>query len=172
MPIAKRSIAEFVGTFWLVFGGCGSAVLSAGVSRPGDRLSGSSPGLRPDRPDHGLCHRPHLRLPPQPGRLGGPVGRQAVPRSRTWFPTSSPRWPAVSPPPRSCTLIASGKAGFSLSGGFASNGYGDHSPGGYTLTGLLGRRGGPDLHVPDGHPGRHRQAGAAAASPPSPSAWA
>ena len=79
MPLTKRVSAEFIGTFWLVFGGCGSAVLSAAFPEVGIGFLGVGAGLRADRADHGLRHRAHLRLPPQPGRLARAVGRRALP---------------------------------------------------------------------------------------------
>ena len=61
MPLSKRALAEFFGTFWLVFGGCGSAVLAAGFSHS----ASSSPGvarLWPHGADHGVRHRTRFRL--------------------------------------------------------------------------------------------------------------
>ena len=77
MPLSKRAAAEFVGTFWLVFGGCGSAVLSAGLSPVGNRFPGRRTGLWPYRADHGFRHRPYFRLSPQPGGIGRIDGGQA-----------------------------------------------------------------------------------------------
>ena len=131
MPLSKRAAAEFFGTFWLVFGGCGSAVLAAGVPSR-HRLRRRRLRLRTHRPHHGLRHRPHLRLPSQPRRLHRPRRRQALPRLRT---SRLHRRPG----PRShrasgvLYVIASGNSTFSLAGGFASNGYADHSPEHYSL---------------------------------------
>jgi aquaporin Z len=128
---AKLS-AEFVGTFWLVLGGCGSAVLAAAFPDVGIGLLGVSLafGLTvvsgayafgPISGGHfnpavsvGLCvggrFPAALLLPYVVAQiLGGIVGAGVL------------------------YLIASGRADFSLAGGFASNGYGAHSPGGYSL---------------------------------------
>ena len=75
----KKYGAEFFGTFWLVLGGCGSAVLAAAFPERGHRAARRLAGLRPHGAHHGLRHRAHLRLPPQPGRVGGPVGRRPLP---------------------------------------------------------------------------------------------
>ncbi len=82
MPLSKRAAAEFFGTFWLVFGGCGSAVLAAGVPS-GHRLRRRRLRLRTHCPHHGLRHRPHLRLPFESRRLDRPRRRQALPGIRT-----------------------------------------------------------------------------------------
>ncbi len=81
MPIGKRAAAEFFGTFWLVFGGCGSAVLAAGVPHVGIGYAGRRPCLRPDGHDHGLRHRPYFGLPPEPGSQPRTGRRQALPAS-------------------------------------------------------------------------------------------
>ena len=70
----RRAAAEFLGTFWLVFGGCGSAVLAAAFPQLGHRLPRRGAGLRPDGADHGVRHRAHLRLPSQPGGLCRALG--------------------------------------------------------------------------------------------------
>ena len=64
----------------------------------------------------------------------GLVGRRALPGRRASCPTSSPRWSGAVARGGVLYVIASGKAGFDArAGGFASNGYGEHSPGGYSL---------------------------------------
>ncbi len=107
----KKYGAEFFGTFWLVLGGCGSAVLAAAFPDVGIGLLGVVAGLRPDRADHGLRHRAHLRLPPQSGGLDRPVGRRPLSRQANCCPTSSRRSWAASSPGGVLYLIASGKAG-------------------------------------------------------------
>jgi len=136
----NKLIAEFFGTFWLVFGGCGSAVLAAkflategatpinlGIGLVGVSLAfglslltmayaiGHISGchLNP-AVSLGLCVVGRFKVAELPGYLvaqvlGGIAGAAVL------------------------YLIASGQPGFSLAGGFASNGYGEHSPGGYSM---------------------------------------
>ena len=59
----RKLIAEAIGTFWLTFGGCGSAVIAAGFPQVGIGLLGVSLAFGPDSAHHGLCHRPYLRVP-------------------------------------------------------------------------------------------------------------
>src|SRR5262249_4056359 len=61
MDMPRRLGAEFFGTFWLTFAGCGSAVLAAGFPTLGHRIPRGQLRLRADRADNGLCGRPHLR---------------------------------------------------------------------------------------------------------------
>ena len=63
----KKHFAELIGTFWLVLGGCGSAVLAAAFPDVGIGLLGRFAGVRLDRPDHGLRDRAHLGLPSESG---------------------------------------------------------------------------------------------------------
>jgi len=133
--LAKLS-AEFLGTFWLVLGGCGSAVLAAAFPQVGIGLLGVSLAfgltvltgaysLGPVSGGHfnpavsvGLCaggRFPANQLAPYVvAQVAGAIFGAAV-----------------------LYVIASGKADFSLAAGFASNGYGEHSPGGYTLLAAL-----------------------------------
>jgi hypothetical protein len=78
MNLSKSLLAEFFGTAWLVFGGCGAAVLAAGLPRSRHRFCRCRPGLRPHPAHHGLRHRPHLRMPPQSRRLRRPRSGQAL----------------------------------------------------------------------------------------------
>jgi aquaporin Z len=132
MTLSKRALAEFIGTFWLVLGGCGSAVLAAAFPALGIGLAGVSLafGLTVLTMAYAVGHISGCHLNPAVS-----VGLWAGGR----FPTSelAPYIVAqvIGAVVGAGTLyvIASGKAGFSLSGGLASNGYADHSPGGYTL---------------------------------------
>lgn len=132
MSLRKKAVAEFFGTFWLVFGGCGSAVLAAAFPNLGIGFIGVALafGLTVLTMAYAIghisgCHlNPALSFGLLAGKrfsagdliaylfaqlLGGMAGAGVL------------------------YLIASGKAGFDLAGGFASNGYGAHSPGGYSI---------------------------------------
>ncbi|WP_263365673.1 aquaporin Z [Edaphobacter bradus] len=132
MPLSKRAVAEFFGTFWLVFGGCGSAVLAAAFPSLGIGFVGVAFafGLTVLTMAFAIGHISGCHLNPAVS-VGLVVGKR--------FPISElPAYvvaQVVGAIAASGVLyvIASGKAGFSLSGGFASNGYADHSPGGYSL---------------------------------------
>lgn len=132
----KRYVAETFGTFWLVFGGCGSAVLSAAFPEVGIGLLGVSLAF-------GLTV---LTMAYAIGHISGCHLNPAV-SIGLW---AGGRFPANQLLPYivaqviggvlaggALYLIASGKAGFELSAGFASNGYGAHSPGGYSLAAAL-----------------------------------
>ncbi|MBF0538309.1 MAG: aquaporin Z [Nitrospirae bacterium] len=135
MTLAKKLVAEFIGTFWLVLGGCGSAVLAAAFQNLGIGFVGVSLafGLTVLTMAFAIGHISGCHLNPavsiglwSGGRFsanevvpyiiaqvaGGIVGATVL------------------------YLIATGKAGFEI-GGFASNGYGAHSPGGYGLIAAL-----------------------------------
>jgi aquaporin Z len=137
MTLAKRGIAEFIGTFWLVLGGCGSAVLAAAFPDLGIGLLGVSLafGLTVLTMAYAIGHISGCHLNPAVS-LGLWAGKR--------FPASELIMYIVAQVLGAIVgalilyLIASGKAGFSLSGGLASNGYADHSPGGYSLiSGLI-----------------------------------
>jgi len=132
----KQYGAEFIGTFWLVLGGCGSAVLAAAFPEVGIGLLGVSFAF-------GLTV---LTMAYTIGHISGCHLNPAV-SIGLW---AGGRFPASKLLPYIIAqvlggvvaggilyLIASGKAGFDPSTGFASNGYGDHSPGGYSLIAAL-----------------------------------
>jgi len=136
MSLGKRTLAEFLGTFWLVFGGCGAAVLDAAFPNLGIGFLGVALafGLTVLTMVYAIGHISGCHLNPAIS-LGLVVGKR--------FPASDliPYWIAQVLGAISAggvlLVIASGKAGFSVTGGFASNGYADHSPGGYSLTACL-----------------------------------
>ena len=136
MSLTKRSIAEFIGTFWLVFGGCGSAVLAAAFPELGIGFAGVALafGLTVLTMAYAIGHISGCHLNPAVS-IGLTAGKR--------FPASELPAYIVAQVLGGIAaagvlfVIASGKAGFSLAGGFASNGYADHSPGGYSLMACL-----------------------------------
>ncbi|SHN40190.1 aquaporin Z [Duganella sacchari] len=128
--------AEFFGTFWLVLGGCGSAVLAAAFPGLGIGFTGVSLafGLTVLTMAYAIGHISGCHLNPAVS-----IGLWAGGR----FPANKLLPYIVAQVLGGIVaggvlyLIASGKAGFDLAGGFASNGYGEHSPGGFSLTAAL-----------------------------------
>jgi aquaporin Z len=124
--------AEAFGTFWLVFGGCGSAVLAAGFPKVGIGLAGVSLafGLTVLTMAYAIGHVSGCHLNPAVS-LGLAVGRRFPARELPAYVAAQIAGAILA----SATLyaIASGAEGFSLAGGFASNGFGEHSPGGYSM---------------------------------------
>lgn len=132
MPLRNKLAAEFVGTFWLVFGGCGSAVIAAAFPDVGIGLLGVSLafGLTVVTMAYAIGHVSGCHLNPAVS-LGLVVGGRH-PASELG-PYIAAQVVGAIAAAAVLYLIASGKAGFDVSAGFASNGYGEHSPGGYSL---------------------------------------
>jgi len=132
MPLVKRISAEFLGTLWLVLGGCGSAVLAAGFPSLGIGFAGVSLafGLTVLTMAYAIGHISGCHLNPAVS-----VGLWAGKRfpANELLPYIVAQVAGAIAGAGILYVIASGKAGFSLTGGFASNGYDAHSPGGYTL---------------------------------------
>jgi aquaporin Z len=136
MPLSKRAIAEFIGTFWLVFGGCGSAVLAAAFPNFGIGFVGVAFafGLTVLTMAYAIGHVSGCHLNPAVS-----VGLVVAKR----FPASDLVAYVIAQVAGAIAgsavlyLIASGKPGFSLAAGFASNGYDLHSPGGYSMVACL-----------------------------------
>ncbi len=145
MSLAKRCIAEFIGTFWLVFGGCGSAVLAASFTAEGARLNGNTAfplgigllgvslafGLTVMTMAYAIGHISGCHLNPAvsvglwagkrfpAGDLPGYIIAQILGAIAAAFVLA---------------MIATGKPGFDVvRSGFACNGFSEHSPGGYSL---------------------------------------
>ena len=136
MLLSKKLMAEFIGTFWLVLGGCGSAVLAAGFPELGIGFVGVSLafGLTVLTMAYAIGHISGCHLNPAVSLGLWSGGR---------FPTSE-LLPYIIAQVLGgifgaliLYVIASGAAGFDASAGFASNGYGEHSPGGYSLASAL-----------------------------------
>jgi aquaporin Z len=132
----KKYIAEFVGTFWLVLGGCGSAVLAAAFPDVGIGLLGVSLafGLTVLTMAYAIGHVSGCHLNPAVS-IGLWAGGRFNSRELAPYIIAQVSGGVVAG--GVLYLIASGQEGFKLSGGFASNGFGDHSPGGYSLSAAL-----------------------------------
>jgi aquaporin Z len=137
MPIGKRAAAEFFGTFWLVFGGCGSAVLAAGVPNVGIGYAGVALafGLTVLTMAFAIGHVSGCHLNPAVS-LGLVVGKRFS--ASDLLPYVVAQVVGGIAAAGVLFVIASGIAGFDVHAGFASNGYGEHSPQGYSmLAGLV-----------------------------------
>ncbi len=144
MPLSKRCIAEFIGTFWLVFGGCGSAVLAAafaaevggapanlGIGFVGVSLAF---GLTVLTMAYAIGHISGCHL--NPAVSAGLVAGGRFPGGE-FIPYVIAQVLGGLAGAGVLYVIASGNADFSLAGGFASNGYAEHSPGGYSMVSCL-----------------------------------
>jgi len=132
MALSKRFAAEFIGTFWLVLGGCGSAVLAAAFPNVGIGLLGVSFafGLTVLTMAYAVGHISGCHLNPAVS-VGLAVGGRF--RTSDLFPYVVAQVLGAIVAAGVLCFIASGKAGFDVSSGLAANGYGEHSPGGYSL---------------------------------------
>jgi aquaporin Z len=134
--LTKRSIAEFFGTFWLVFGGCGAAIFAAAFPSPGIGFAGVALafGLTVLTMAYAIGHISGCHLNPAV-TLGLVAGKR--------FPAKEilPYWLAQVLGGAAAAgvlyVIFTGQPSWSLAGGFASNGYGAHSPGQYSLIACL-----------------------------------
>ena len=130
--MTKKLGAEFIGTFWLVLGGCGSAVLAAAFPNVGIGLLGVSLafGLTVLTMAFAIGHISGCHLNPAVSFglwAGGRFDKSEL------LPYIIAQVLGAIAGAGVLFVIASGQAGFDLSGGFASNGFGEHSPGGYSL---------------------------------------
>ena len=132
MSLGKRAVAEFFGTFWLVFGGCGAAVLAAGFPTLGIGFLGVALafGLTVLTMAFAIGHISGCHL--NPAISAGLVVGKRFPASDL-LPYVVAQVLGAIAGAGVLYVIASGQAGFDLSKGFASNGYGEHSPGGYSM---------------------------------------
>ena len=132
----KKYVAEFIGTCWLVLGGCGSAVLAAAFPDVGIGLLGVSLafGLTVLTMAFAIGHISGCHLNPAVS-----IGLWAGGRfeAKELLPYIVAQVAGAIAAGGALFLIASGKAGFDVTAGFASNGYGEHSPGGYSLLSAL-----------------------------------
>ena len=134
--LSQKLSAEFLGTFWLVFGGCGSAVLAAAFPQVGIGLLGVSLafGLSVLTMAYAVGHVSGGHFNPAV-TVGLCTARRFL--ARDIIPYVLAQLAGAIIAAGVLYLIASGKAGFDVSAGFASNGYGQYSPGGYSLTAAL-----------------------------------
>jgi aquaporin Z len=136
MKMQHRLAAEILGTFWLVLGGCGSAVLAAAFPELGIGFAGVALafGLTVVTMAYAVGHISGGHFNP-----AVTVGLWAGERfaAADIFPYIIAQVVGAVLAAAVLYVVASGAAGFSVSDGFASNGYGEHSPGGYSLTAAL-----------------------------------
>jgi aquaporin Z len=136
MTLAQRLTAEFVGTLWLVLGGCGSAVLAAAFPDLGIGFVGVALafGLTVLTMAYAVGHVSGAHFNPAVS-VGLYCGGRFPARDLAPYIAAQVAGGIVGA--AILYVIASGQAGFDMAGGFASNGYGDHSPGKYSLMACL-----------------------------------
>lgn len=132
MSLAKRATAELFGTFWLVFGGCGAAVLAAAFPSLGIGFAGVALafGLTVLTMAYAIGHISGCHLNPAVS-IGLAAGKR-FPASEL-LPYIVAQLVGAVLASSVLYVIARGREGFDVAAGFASNGYGMHSPGGYSL---------------------------------------
>ena len=132
MTLTKRAMAEFFGTFWLVFGGCGAAVLAAGFPTVGIGFAGVALafGLTVLTMAFAIGHVSGCHLNPAVS-IGLVAGRRFA--ASDLIPYVIAQVAGAIAGAGVLFVIASGNPNFDVHAGFASNGYGPHSPGGYSL---------------------------------------
>ena len=135
-PLPQKLLAEFIGTLWLVLGGCGSAVLAAAFPEVGIGLHGVSLafGLTVLTMAYAIGHISGCHLNPAVS-LGLAAAGRFSPKELGPYILAQVLGGLAGA--GILFLIASGKADFSSAGGFASNGFGEHSPGGYSMSAAL-----------------------------------
>jgi aquaporin Z len=136
LTLIKRSLAECVGTFWLVFGGCGSAIFAAAYPTLGIGFAGVALafGLTVLTMAFAIGHISGCHL--NPAVTAGLVAGKRFPMGEA-LPYIVAQVVGAIAAAGALYLIASGKEGFSLAGGFASNGYAEHSPDHYSMMACL-----------------------------------
>ncbi|HEX4319260.1 MAG TPA: aquaporin Z [Acidobacteriaceae bacterium] len=136
MSLIKRSLAELFGTFWLVFGGCGAAVFAAAFPNLGIGFVGVALafGLTVLTMAFAIGHISGCHL--NPAVTAGLVAGKRFPVGEA-LPYIVAQVVGAIAAAGVLFVIASGKDGFTTAAGFASNGYADHSPGGYSMIACL-----------------------------------
>jgi aquaporin Z len=136
VPLTRRLIAELIGTFWLVFGGCGAAVLAAAFPNLGIGFLGVALafGLTVLTMAYAIGHISGCHLNPAVS-IGLWAGKRFPVRDLLPYIVAQVIGAILGT--GVLLLIASGKPGFDISAGFAANGYAEHSPGGYSLLACL-----------------------------------
>jgi len=132
MPMSKRALAEFFGTFWLVFGGCGAAVLAASFPAVGIGFAGVALafGLTVLTMAYAIGHISGCHLNPAVS-LGLVFGKRFPAKDLLGYVMAQLLGAIAAA--GVLYIIASGSPGFDVRNGFACNGYGVNSPGGYSL---------------------------------------
>jgi len=136
MPLSKRALAEFFGTFWLVFGGCGAAVLDAAFPNLGIGFAGVALafGLTVLTMAFAIGHISGCHLNPAVS-IGLVVGKRFP--AGEFIPYVIAQVVGGLAAAGVLYVIASGGPNFDVHAGFASNGFGEHSPGHYSLVACL-----------------------------------